>query len=177
MLDKGVSSPLLSSIKKSIRKHYPGVKVRANVHESDLAYVDDIVNLSSSYRNARPAEAVNSHATAVSMRTNGSKTKVMSTLIPGEQRKAVLLNGEPLEDVDKFRYLGFMFVSNSQGTERFRSRSNLACSAFSRLQSCLWLKREMSLSAKDKVNQAVVRSILLYGCETWPVQEATEKTP
>ncbi len=40
------------------------------------------------------------------MRINASKTKVMSALIPGEQRQAVLLDGEPLEDVDKFKYLG-----------------------------------------------------------------------
>ncbi len=40
--------------------------------------------------------------------------KVMSALIPGEQRQTVLLQGEPLEDVDKFKYLGSMFVANGQ---------------------------------------------------------------
>ncbi len=43
------------------------------------------------------------------------KTKVMSALNPDEQRQAVLLDGEPLEDVDKFKYLGSMFVANGQG--------------------------------------------------------------
>ncbi len=47
--------------------------------------------------------AVNHHA--VGMRINASKTKAMSALIPGEQRQAVLLNGEPLEGVDKFKLL------------------------------------------------------------------------
>ncbi len=65
------------------------------------------------------------------MRINASKTKVMSALIPGEQRQAVLLDGEPSEDVDKFKYLGSMFVPNGQGTEEIRSRINLARSAFS----------------------------------------------
>ncbi len=51
-------------------------------------------------------EAVNRYATAVGMRINASKTKVMSALIPGEQRQAVLLDGEPLEDVEGFKYLG-----------------------------------------------------------------------
>ncbi len=46
------------------------------------------------------------------MRINASKTKVMSARIPGEQRQAVLLGGEPLEDVDKFKYLGSIFVAN-----------------------------------------------------------------
>ncbi len=48
---------------------------------------------------------------AVGMRINASKTKVMSTLIPGEQRQAVLLDSEPLEDVDKFKHLGSIFVA------------------------------------------------------------------
>ncbi len=33
------------------------------------------------------------------------KTKVMSPLIPGEQCQDVVLNGEPLEDVNKFNNL------------------------------------------------------------------------
>ncbi len=33
----------------------------------------------------------------------------------------------------------------------------------------------MSLCAKGKVYQAVVRPILLYGCETWPVREANKR--
>ncbi len=99
----------------------------------------------------------------------------MPALIPGEQRQAVLLYGELLESVDKFKYLGSMFVANGQGTEEIRSRINLARSAFSRLQSCLWSWIEISLRTKGRVYQAVVRSILLYGCETWPVRVAGER--
>ncbi len=57
-------------------------------------------------------EAVNPHVAAVGMRIYASKTKVMSALISGEQRHAVLLDSEPLEDVKKFKYLGSMFVAN-----------------------------------------------------------------
>ncbi len=49
----------------------------------------------------------------------------MPVLIPGEQRQAVLLDGEPLEDVEKFKYLGSMFVANGQGTKEIRNRSKL----------------------------------------------------
>ncbi len=81
--------------------------VGANVHVSDLAYADDIVILNSSYSEMQGLlEAVNCHAAAVGIRINASKTKVMSALIPGEHRQTVLLDGEPLEDVGKFKYLG-----------------------------------------------------------------------
>ncbi len=90
-------------------------------------------------------------------------------------KQTVLLVGEPLEDVENFKYLGSMFVANGQGTEEIRSRINLARSAFFRLQFCLRSRREISLRTKGRVYQAVVRSILLYGCETWPVRVADER--
>ncbi len=60
------------------------------------------------------------------MRINAPKTRVMSALISGEPRQAVLLDVEPLEDVDKFKYLDSMFVANGSVTEETRSRINLS---------------------------------------------------
>ncbi len=51
-----------------------------------------------------PREAGNNHTEDVDMRINAPKTKVMS----GEQRQAVLPDGEPLEKVEKLKYLGSM---------------------------------------------------------------------
>ncbi len=68
-----------------------------------------------------------------------------------------------------------MFVANGPGPQKIRSRINLARSAFSRLQSCLWSRREISLRKKGRVYLAVVRSILLCGCEPWPVRVADER--
>ncbi len=98
---------------------------------SDLAFADDIVILSSRFgENQGLLEAVNHHAAAFGLRIKASKTQVMLALIPGEQRQAVLIDGEPFEDVDKFMYLGPMFVANGQGTEENRSRIYLASAAF-----------------------------------------------
>ncbi len=55
-----------------------------------------------------------------------AKPQMISALIPGEQRQAVLLDGEPLEDGEKLKYVGPMFVANGQGTEEISSRINLA---------------------------------------------------
>ncbi len=38
-------------------------------------------------------------------------SKVMSALIPDEQHQATLLGGEPLEDVEKSKYLGTVFLA------------------------------------------------------------------
>ncbi len=104
-------------------------------------------------------KAVYHRASVVGMRISASKTKVMLALSPGEQRQAGLLDGEPLDDIDKF-------IANGQGAKEIRSRINLARFAFSDLQSCLWSRREMTLPTKGRVYQAVVRWLLRNGCET-----------
>ncbi len=99
----------------------------------------------------------------------------MSALIPGEQRQAVLLDGETLEDVDEFKYLGSMFVANGQGTEEIKGGTNFARFTFFHLQSCLKSRRELWLCTRRRVYEAVVSSILFYGCETWPLRVADER--
>ncbi len=74
---------------------------------SDLAYADDIVIVSSSYSQMQGLlEAANRRAAAVGMRINAPKTQVMSAFFPGERHQAVLLDDEPLEDVDKRKRQG-----------------------------------------------------------------------
>ncbi len=89
-----VSSPLPSSIISLF-------------HVSDLAYADEIVILNGSYRELQTlVEDVNRRAAAVGMRINAPITKVMSAFIPGDQRQAFLLDGEHLEGVGIFKYIG-----------------------------------------------------------------------
>ncbi len=99
---------------------------------SDLAHADDIVILSGSYSEMRGLlEAVNRQAAAVGI-------------------QAVLLDGEQVVDVDKFKHLGSMLVANGQGTKEIRNRITLALSAFSLLHSCLWSRREISLRTRGR---------------------------
>ncbi len=65
-------------------------------------------------------KVVNHHVAAISVRMKAPKTRVMNSLILGEQWRVAMLDGEPLEDVDKFKYLGSMFMENGQGTEDIR---------------------------------------------------------
>ncbi len=61
---------------------------------------DNTLIPSSSYREMQNLlETVNHHVAAERMRIHTSRTKVMSALISGEKRSAVLLDGESLKDV------------------------------------------------------------------------------
>ncbi len=56
------------------------------------------------------------------MRINTPKSKVMPVLNSSEQHQAVLLDGAPLQDVDKFKYLGALFIANGQGTDLYQKQ-------------------------------------------------------
>ncbi len=47
--------------------------------------------------------------------------------------------------------------------------------AFNRLHMTLWSRQEISRKTKSRVYTAVVRTILLYGCETWPLRVEDRK--
>ncbi len=64
---------------------------------------------------------------------------------------------------------GPMFIANGQGTKE-QGKSCAFC--ISSLQSCLWSRY---LCIKGRVCQPVMRSILLYGCDMWPVRAGSER--
>ncbi len=88
---------------------------------------------------------------------------------PGTQH-TINLGGVPLEEVESFRYLGSSFTATGQAKDEISGRIGLARSAFARLKSALWSRREISLKTKGRIYEALIRTILLYGCETWPVR-------
>ncbi len=50
------------------------------------------------------------------------------------------------------------------------ARANSTGMAFNRLHTALWSRREISRKSRSRVCTAVVRTILLYGCESWPLR-------
>ncbi len=72
----------------------------------------------------------------------------MSLHVLALQLKPSLLARPESANASVLRTLPFGF---NLGDEEIRSRNNLARSAFSRLKSCLWSKREISLRIKSMV--------------------------
>ena len=80
------------------------------------------------------------------------------------------LEGTPLKLVDKFTYLG----SSVELTEKdIETRLTKAWTAINRL-SIIW-KSDLTDKMKRSFFQAVVTSILLYGCTTWTLTKRLEK--
>ena len=81
----------------------------------------------------------------------------------------LLMEGEELEQVDKFTYLGSCISENGSIAEEIYARIARAQAASSNLRH-LWCSRNISLTTKGRVYNATVRPTLLYGCETWALR-------
>ncbi len=101
---------------------------------------------------------------------NASKTKVMPKQPrPGTQH-TIHFGGVLLDDIESFKYLGSSFAAPGQAKDEISGRIGLARSAFTRLNSALRSRREISLKTDGRIFEALVRTILLYDCETWPAR-------
>ena len=75
------------------------------------------------------------------------------------------MNGQKLETVTSFKYLGS--VITDEGSElKMLSRIAKTTAALTKLKS-VWIEKSISLSSKIRLMHSLVTSIFLYACELW----------
>ena len=88
--------------------------------------------------------------------------------------EGISMNGEDIETVEDFCYLGSFISYNRNSDKEIRSSSAKTNSIFGRLGQ-IWANMGMSNVNKFRLNEALVLSTLLYGSETWPMTVANMK--
>ena len=86
-----------------------------------------------------------------------------------------MLEGEGLEEVESFRYLGSI-VDTRGGTEAdVKTRISKARAAFHILRN-VWKSRVIGKTTKIRLFNTNVKSVLLHGAETWQMNKTTLKS-
>ena len=88
--------------------------------------------------------------------------------INNRQQDPIQLQQENIKEVDKFVYLGSVVSKNGGTDEDIKSRINKARHAFTTLKP-IWRSTALSISNKFRIFNTNVKSVLLYGSETWRV--------
>jgi hypothetical protein len=83
-------------------------------------------------------------------------------------------DGEELEEVTNFKYLGAALSKDGTSTAEVDIRIATATSAIARLIR-IWKSNAISFPTKYKLFKSLVVSILLYGCKTWTLHANTER--
>ena len=97
-----------------------------------------------------------------SIEIGAEKTKLMINIISGINTE-IKVNGQKLEAVTSFKYLGSVLTDEGSKPE-ILSRIAQATVAFTRLKP-VWNDRSISLSSKIRLMRSLVTSIFLYACE------------
>ena len=92
------------------------------------------------------------------------KTKAM-TNNPNGFQKEIKINGQRLEKVDNFKYLGAI-TSNKGSKPEILSRIAQTTTALSRLK-IIWRDKNISLSSKVKLMRSPILTTFVYACESW----------
>ena len=137
----------------------------------DLDFADDIALLSHS-RQQMQGKTSDLEVTSlqVGLKIHRGKTNVMR--VNTNNADPITLGETPLEDVDKFTYLGSV-VDVRGGTDAdIKSRIGKARTAFRMLRN-VWTSKVISRRTKIRIFNSNIKSVLLYGAETWRTTQAT----
>ena len=106
------------------------------------------------------------------LRLNADMSKVMrSSMYGNKDRMYVILNGEPLEEVDCFKYMGSQVAADGGCERDMVHRINEEYRAWGALKSVL-SNRGWGIKAKKYLYEGVIVPTALYGAEAWGMRSA-----
>ena len=115
-------------------------------------------------------EHVDKASTAYGMEISARKTKLMTNNTSGITTE-IKVNGQKLETVTSFKYLGSVITDQGFKPEiLFRIAQTTA--ALTRLKS-VWIDKSISLSSKIRLMRSLVTSIFLYVVNHGPSQQSS----
>ena len=98
------------------------------------------------------------------MEISAKKTKLMTNNTSGINTE-IQVNGQKLETVTSFKYLGSVITDEGSKPE-ILSRIAQTTAALTRLKP-VWIDKSISLSSKIRLMRSLVTSIFLYARESW----------
>ena len=132
---------------------------------TNLRFAHDINGLAGDEEElANLIECLDKAFTAYGMEISAEKTKLMTNNTNGINTE-IKVNGQKLETVTSFKYLGSLITDEGSKPE-ILSRIAQATAALTKLKP-VWIDKSISLSSKIRLMRSLVTSIFLYACISW----------
>ncbi|VDO67876.1 unnamed protein product [Schistosoma curassoni] len=152
-------------MKTSTSEGKHGIQWTAQNQLDDLDFADDLALLSRTHEQMKiKAASAAAVSASVCLNIHMGKTKVLK--YNTENSNPVTLDGETLEDVESFTYLGSIIDEQGGSDADVKARIDKARAAFLQLKN-IWNSKQLSANFKVTIFNMNVKVILLYGAETW----------
>ena len=161
----------------NLRRLQAKSKVQTDVVDK-LLYADDLAeNAKSEEKMQGAVDRMSKACDNFQLTISTKKTEVVHQPAPGKpySEPTITVNGQKLQVVDKFTYLGSTLSRAVHIDDEVTARTAKASVAFGRLRTNVWERNGIRLYTKLKVYKAVVLPTLLYACETWTVYQRHAK--
>ena len=139
----------------------------------ELQYADDsVISANSREDTQRALDLFNYGFRMLGLNLNALKTKVLVQPKPGKPiaeltHTPIVVNGQALEFVEHFNYLGSILSSTAMIDKEIEHIISSAVAAFGRMRGRVFNCRDLSKKTKLAVYNAAILPILTYGSETW----------
>ena len=107
------------------------------------------------------------------MKINVKKTKVMCIARKTGGKVRIIIDGQNVEQVSQFQYLGSLISEDGYCEKDIRARIGMGKGAF--LAKKILLTSNISMELKKRIVKSTVWSVMLYGTETWMLTQAEKK--
>jgi len=135
-----------------------------NLHLADLEYADDTILLSNDIEKLTAALSIYDRES----RQLGLRVSWVN-VGKGPDPPSLNIDGNAVEFVDSFVYLGSTVTNNVDLKPEIERRRALSSNVIQALHKPLWRRQSISRTTKMRIYNAAVLSVLLYGAETWPL--------
>ena len=160
-------------MRRTVRNGETGIRWKLTSKLDDLDFADDLALIASTkqhiqLKTGRPCRV----AQRVGLKVNSQKTKVMR--INSRYDDRIYIDGEEVEDVDKFVYLGATLTKSGGGMGDMENRISKGRNAYRQL-SKMWNSNKIISTTKLNFYKSLVLLVLLYGSKTWKMTKGDER--
>ena len=160
-------------MRRSVECTRTGIRWRLTTMLEDLDFADDLALISSTFTQIQlKIDHLNSIGKGTGLKINTKKTKLMR--INANNKNAVVIDGQEVDDVDCFDYLGARITKHGGAEDDIKHRLGKATGAFNKLTK-IWRSGQLSKNTKIRIFKSNVVAVLLYGCETWRMTKRDER--
>jgi len=161
-------------MKRTVGGGENGIRWKFTSKLDDLDFADDIALLSSTKHQMQcKLNRLNAEAGRVGLKINAQKTKMMRINQNSQEPFTIGAQGR-IEDVEEFTYLGAIVCKDGGGMKDLKNRLSKARGAFIRLKK-IWRSSNISRKTKLRLYKTLVVPVLVYGCETWKMNQRDSK--
>ena len=152
-------------MKQSTEDKRNGIQWMMWTQLDDLDFADDLALLSHTQQQMQDkTNTIATNSARLGLSIHRGKSKILR--VNAADTSPINLEGEALEEVEEFTYLGSI-VDKQGGTDAdVRVRTGKARGAFIQLKN-IWSSRDLAITTKIRIFNTNVKSVLLYGVETW----------